>query len=94
MGQGQRYEITYHPLVVDEVASLDSFWHEQILEAIENKLLLMPEVFGKPLRNSLAGFRTMRVGDYRVIFEIKKKVIYVISIRHRSDGYRGIEKRK
>ncbi len=94
MGQEQKYEITYHPSVSGEVSSLDSFWHERILEAVENKLLVLPEVFGKPLRQSLAGFRTMRVGDYRVVFELKKKMIHVIAIRHRSVGYKGIEKRK
>ena len=42
----------------------------QIKRAIEDKLATKPEVFGKPLRRSLKGYRSLRVGDYRVIFRI------------------------
>jgi mRNA interferase RelE/StbE len=34
----------------------------------------------------------IRVGDYRVIFEIddKEKIVLIVYIRHRKDAYRGL----
>ena len=43
-----------------------------IEEAIETKLTEDPVSFGKPLRYSLKGSRRLRVGDYRVIYVIRK----------------------
>ena len=93
MGQDKGYEVTYHPSVLGEITKLDAFWQRQVLDAIESKLFVQPEFFGKPLRQDLRGLWKLRVGDYRVVFEIKKKVVYIISIRHRREGYAGIGKR-
>ena len=92
MGQGE-YSVKYHYLVFDEVARPDSFWRRQILLVIENKLLIQPQLFGKPLRQTLKGYRSLRVGDYRVVYRIEKKVVKIVAIVHRSSKYRGIEKR-
>jgi len=43
-----------------------------------------PELYGKPLRRSLKGYRKLRVGDYRVIFRIEKHFIKIFVIQHRS----------
>ena len=93
MGQEKEYSVTYHRLVFGEVAGLDSFWRKQILSAIEGKLLIQPELFGKPLRQSLKGHRSLRVGDYRVVYRIEKRTVRIIAIVHRSSKYKGIEKR-
>jgi len=44
---------------------------------------------GKPLVANLAGFWSLRVGKYRIIYEIKEKelVVYVIRIGHRKNVY-------
>ena len=94
MGEEKKYQVTYHRLVAGEVTSLDALWRERVRSAIEGKLTTLPEVYGKPLRNSLAGYRTLRVGDYRIVFEIKKKAIHIIAIQHRREGYIGVEKRR
>ena len=60
---------------------------EQICKAIEKKLVELPHVYGKPLRLSLIGFRKLRVGNYRVIFEIKDKEVVVYAIGHRKNIY-------
>ena len=93
MGQEKKYTITYHRDVPHDIAGLDSFWHEQILRVIEEKILVNPEIFGKPLRRSLKGYRTLRVGDYRVVFRIEKTRINVIAIIHRSEVYKEVGKR-
>lgn len=50
-----------------------------------------PTSFGKPLTNNLKGFWRYRVGDYRIICDIRKKelIILVIDIGHRSKIYKN-----
>lgn len=50
-----------------------------------------PHRVGKPLARDLAGYRSARRGDYRVIYRIDEPghVVYVIRVRHRSDAYRS-----
>ena len=58
---------------------------------IENKLLMLeknPEL-GKPLTAILRGLRSLRIGDYRVIYQIKNAelIVLVIKIGHRRNVY-------
>lgn len=60
-----------------------------IKKAIEERLMVDPIAFGKPLRYSLKGHRRLRVSDYRVLYRIDsvhRKVI-VIAIKHRKEVY-------
>ena len=91
---GVNFEIEYHELVKKEdIPKLSSSTRERIKQAIEEKLMTRPEVFGKPLRRSIEGYRKLRVGDYRVIFRIKGRKIKIILIEHRSVVYKLIHKR-
>lgn len=49
-----------------------------------------PRETGKPLQGEMAGLWRYRVGDYRLICEIKDTVLSVIVLRigHRRDVYR------
>lgn len=87
------YEVQYDARVVDDLVPLSKATQNQIGKAIEEKLTTSPEIFGKPLRHSLLGFRSLRVGDYRVVYIIKKFVVKVFFIGHRSIVYKIIEKR-
>lgn len=93
MAQDKKYALTYDSLALKELLRLDAFWQDEILVAIEGKLLSTPEIFGKPLRRSLAGCRTLRVGDYRVVFTTVKRAVRILAVLHRSKNYRGIDKR-
>lgn len=94
MGKNQEtYIVSYHEEIPQDIANVDNFWREQIIIAIEHKLLTKPDVFGKPLRRSLKGCRTLRVGDYRIVFKIQGKYVYILSISHRSKNYQDIERR-
>jgi mRNA interferase RelE/StbE len=57
--------------------------------AIEQKLTSSPIEFGKPLQYSLKGLRRLRVGDYRLIFQIElaKRIVLVVKIGHRREIY-------
>ena len=88
------YEILY----VDEVVKLDlpnilEPWKNEIRQAIEHKLMTRPEVYSRPLRRSLKGYRKLRVGGYRIIFKIEENTVKIFVIQHRSTVYLTAPKR-
>ena len=88
------FEIIYHELVIKEdISKLDNTTKQRIKNSIEKKLVSRPEVFGKPLRKSIKGYRKLRVGDYRVIFKIEEKTVKIFAIQHRSEVYKNAKKR-
>ncbi len=58
-------------------------------DAIDN--LLIQPYKGTQLKGDLTGLRRIRIGQYRIIYEIQKKklVILVVRIGHRKEIYRG-----
>ena len=89
------FDIIYHHLVVSQdIPKLSSEWAEKIRRAVEQRLATYPDLYGKPLRRSLRGYRKLRVGDYRVIFKIEKNAVKILIIQHRSVVYEEIGKRK
>ena len=89
-----KYEIKYHYLVVEEdIPKLDKINRNKVKEAIEEKLTTKPEFFGKPLRQSLKGYRKLRVRDYRIVFKIEKQTVGVLMIKHRMEVYQKALKR-
>ena len=88
------YELAYHELVVrEDIPALPKTMHERIRRAIESRLSTEPNLYGKPLRRTLVGYRTLRVGDYRVIFRIERMVVQIFLIAHRSVVYVDAKKR-
>ncbi len=88
------FTVVYHPLVLKEDLLKISTTHlARIRNAIEQKLTTEPALFGVPLRQSLKGHRKLRVGDYRVVFSIEKKTVFVLAILHRSVVYQIANKR-
>jgi addiction module RelE/StbE family toxin len=43
---------------------------------------------GKPLVGPLKGKLSLRVGAYRIIYEVGKTVIIVLTVNHRKEAYR------
>lgn len=88
------YEILYHGRVVDkDIPNLDKTIKEQTRQAIENKLGQEPEVYGLPLRGTLKKYWKLRVGDYRVVYEIVGTKVIVLLIAHRRNVYRNAARR-
>ncbi len=60
------------------------------VEFIFGPLLDTPQRVGKALRDELAGLRSARRGDYRVVYAIseERKRIEILHIERRSDVYR------
>lgn len=88
------FSVRYDKRVRDDIALLSAATRRHIKDAIEEKLTTKPELFGKPLRYSLLGFRSLRVGDYRVIYIIENnKEVFIVLIAHRRDVYKRVVKR-
>jgi len=88
------FTLRYHTRVVQEdIPALPKKERRRIQKAIEEKLTTRPEVFGKPLRRSLKGYRRLRVGEYRIIFRIEERAVKIFLIGHRSVVYEYSESR-
>lgn len=62
-----------------------------IVEFITGSLLDNPARLSKPLGDDLAGRRSARRGDYRVVFRIDEdaRTVLVLRVAHRADVYRS-----
>jgi len=82
------YQIIYQDHVIkSHIPALSTKVKSLIKKAIEERLMVDPITFGKPLRYSLKGHRRLRVSDYRVVYRIENKSVIVIAIKHRKDIY-------
>jgi len=80
--------ISVAPRARRELAALD--W--PLLDAVEDAIgtLGRDVLAGHPLRGRLRGLRALRVGAYRVVYQVVEggKTVRVLAIRHRSVAYR------
>lgn len=82
------YEIRFSKLIDRKrFAKLPKTDRKKIRRAIDGKLSTHPELFGKPLRQSLFGLRSLRVGEYRVIYRIHPRMVEIMLFGHRSTIY-------
>ncbi len=82
------YTVIYSPLVsCEDIPGLPKSVKARIKRAIELRLMTRPEVYGKPLSQSLKNSWKLRVGDYRVIFCVAGKTVKIWTIGHRSIVY-------
>jgi len=88
------YIITYHSLVVrDDIPKIDTKHKNSVQRAIGERLATKPDQYGKPLRYPIKGYWKLRVGDYRIVFKIKKENVIIVAIRHRSVVNGEVQKR-
>jgi mRNA interferase RelE/StbE len=86
----KRYSVTYLEQVIEEdIPSLPISAKNMIKKAIEERLMIDPIGFGKPLRYSLKGHRRLSVSDYRVVYRIDVKLhtVVIAAIKHRKEVY-------
>ena len=84
------YRIEYlESVIATDIPRLSKASQRRIKRAIETKLTSHPIEFGKPLRYSLKGARSLRIGDYRVIYTFEPDdVILIVKIGHRREVYK------
>ncbi len=84
------YQVEYRPEADNDLSQLDKPIRERIIERVhwlaKNFEEIRPEVLGGKYK----GLYKLRVGDWRVIYEIKhsQKIIVVYTIGHRKEIYR------
>ena len=71
-----------------ELARLPRRDRERIVQAIDR--LGDNPLAGSPLKGDLRGLRRVRVGDYRVVYEVLdgELVVLVVPVAHRREAYR------
>ncbi len=82
------FEPKYHPEVARDISGFPQNIKLRIRKAIEDRLILDPVKFCEPLRRGLAGFRKLRVGDYRVIYQVQGRIVVILKIGHRREVYK------
>ena len=86
-----RYTLLYHPQVAtDDLSSIPRNLERRLAKAIESRLTTAPERYGDPLRASLKGFWKLRVGDYRVVYKIVQREVWILAILHRKRVYEAV----
>ncbi|MDP3730416.1 MAG: type II toxin-antitoxin system RelE/ParE family toxin [Candidatus Omnitrophota bacterium] len=89
-----QYKLIYHPDVLKEdLRDIPANIKSRISKAIETRLLRDPVMFGQPLRQSLKGYRKLRVGDWRVIYRVEHSSIIILIIGNRKDVYQEVFRR-
>jgi len=81
-----RYDVQFKPRAVRAIERLPSRIQAQVLAGIEE---MSDDLKGdvKRLTNFTFEYR-LRVGDYRVLFEVEEKTAVIYRIRHRHEAYR------
>ena len=82
------YVVVYHPAVLsDDLPAINRNLQVRIRRAIEQRLATEPVRYGGPLHSELKGYWKLRVGDYRVVYEMVGQEVRVLRIDHRKDVY-------
>ena len=83
------YKLLIDDKVFKDLKKIDHNWRTKILIAIKTKLVENPYL-GKKLVGDLSPYYRLRVGDYRVLYEIieSKVLIVVIKVKHRKNVYK------
>ncbi len=88
------YRLLYHADVKKvDLPKIDAKNKAMLERAIKERLATQPEVYGKPLQRTLKGYWKLRVGEYRVVFQISEDDVLILGIIHRREVYRHIQKR-
>ncbi len=87
------YAIRLHADFPDDIRRLPGNVRERILTAVEKRLGQAPDQYGQRLRQSLHGYWKLRVGDYRVVYEIIGREVRVYGVLNRRDVYTAITRR-
>lgn len=79
------YQVEFKPKAIKDLQSLPVEVQSRVLTKIE---LMQNNLTGdvKRLTNYAPEYR-LRVGDYRVLFEIEEDILVIYRVKHRKDAY-------
>ena len=83
------YHVDFSPEAETSLSRLDKQIAQRVLDRIKWLSLHVEDVNHKALAGSLRGAFKLRVGDYRVVYELKHKdtILTIRFIGHRSEVY-------
>ena len=87
------YAVEIRDVAVEDLDQLPQNIRARLLRAIEQRLATAPSRYGVRLRQSLTGLWKLRVGDYRIVYELEEMKVTIWAIRHRKHVYPVVERR-
>lgn len=92
------YTVEIDDLVfTEDFKRIDAAGQKRIMKAVRKKLTEEPRAYGKPLSGEYKGFWKLKVGPYRVVYQIieSQVTVYVIKVGYRRDSeiYKELAKR-
>ncbi|MEB3311592.1 MAG: type II toxin-antitoxin system RelE/ParE family toxin [Snowella sp.] len=85
------WQIEFDPRALKELKKLDKIAQKRIVQYLKNQVAVQtnPRIFGRALKGNKQGLWRYRVGDYRVICNIRdsQMVILVIKVGPRQSVY-------
>jgi len=85
------FKVLLHPKAAKEIQKIEKQIRTRIIDSAK-ELRENPDKLGKPLKQS--DFWSLRVGDYRVIYEINSNInqVVILFVGHRSKVYDDFSK--
>ncbi|HSQ49215.1 MAG TPA: type II toxin-antitoxin system RelE/ParE family toxin [Candidatus Deferrimicrobiaceae bacterium] len=85
------FKVLLHPKAAKELQKTETLIRTRIVESAK-QLRENPDKIGKPLKQS--DFWSLRVGDYRVIYELdqNRRQVVILFVGHRSKVYDDFSK--
>ncbi len=71
MMPSNNYNIIWDSAAFDDLHSLPRHVAKRIYDKVNNHLVKEPIQLGKPLQGKLKGYYRYRIGDYRIIYEVR-----------------------
>ncbi len=87
------YRIEVRDDALADLEALPANLRQRMTKAMESRLGLDPARYGIRLRRDLRGLWKLRVGDYRIAYEIEGQVVRVWAILHRKLVYPEVGRR-
>jgi mRNA interferase RelE/StbE len=82
----KKYEIRFTPSFSKDIKALDRVAQIQVLREI--CILKTDPYVGKPLRGEWKNVNSLRVGTYRVLYQVKGSKVFLLIVDHRKQVYR------
>jgi mRNA interferase RelE/StbE len=72
----------------EDFKKIDGAGQKRVIKAVREKLTKKPKAYGKPVSGQYKGFWKLKVGPYRVVYEIieSRVKVYVIKVSYRRDS--------
>jgi len=80
-----KFEVRFTPRFLKRIRSLDREVQVRVLREVG--VLKTDPYVGKPLRGEWGGVYSLRIGDWRVLYQVKGNVVFLLVVGHRKRVY-------